>query len=283
MAVSTPETEPGPLGLIAGGGNLPVELVRNAARNGIGEIIAVGFREYTSPEVQAGAAHFEYIGIGQLGKLIRIFTSRGVRRAVMLGSLSPRLTIADVRLDLRMLMLAARVRDRRADSVLSAIAGEMARDGITLVDCTTYLKHLLATDGVMTRATPSKKQWTDIRLGIKLARASGGLDIGQTVVGRKHAVVAVEAMEGTDACIKRAGALAKDIVVVKMSKPEQDFRFDVPCIGLDTVRTLADAHGAVLAVEAGKTFLLDREKTLELADAHHIAVAGVTPGQAEEA
>ena len=270
-----------PFGLIAGGGGLPGEFVRTAQQLGIAHIVAVGFRDYTTPEIAPAVAHYEEIGIGQLGRLIRIFRQRGVREVVMLGSLAPRLTIANVRLDLRMLMLAARVRDRRADSVLSAIAAEMAKDGITLVDTTRCLPHLLAGHGALSKRSPGSKEWHDIRFGIALARASGALDIGQTVIVRKHAVVAVEAMEGTDACIKRAGTLIPGTVVVKMAKPRQDFRFDVPCVGTGTIESMIEAECAVLAVEEGATFIVDRARTIALADAHKIAIVGVTPAEAE--
>ena len=266
-----------PLGLIAGGGDLPVELLRHAARQGGPAVVAVGFRDFTSAEVAPAAAHFEYIGVGQLGKMLKIFKRHGVREAVMLGGLSPHLTIADVGLDLRMLLLAARTKDRRADSVLRAIADEMAKDGIHLADSTTHLQHLLAGTGALTKTAPDKKQWLDVQFGLELALAIGGLDIGQTVVVRKHAVVAVEAMEGTDACIKRAGALAKGVVVVKMAKPRQDLRFDVPCVGLDTINVMVEAEAAVLAVEAGKTFLLDKERMLAQAERQGIVVVGIAP------
>jgi DUF1009 family protein len=128
----------------------------------------------------------------------------------------------------------------------------------------------------MSRRKPTRREWDDIRLGIRIARASGALDVGQTAITRKHAVVAVEAMEGTDACIKRAGSLAEGTVIVKMAKPAQDVRFDVPCVGPETLRTMIDAEAAVLAVEAGRSFLLDRERTLTLADQNGIAVVGIT-------
>jgi DUF1009 family protein len=267
----------GPFGLIAGGGSLPVEFVRHAPRMGAHTVIAVGFRDTTAPEIAQAVTHYEEIGVGQLGRLIKIFQRHGVARAVMLGSLSPRLTIANVRLDFRMLALAAKIRDRRADSVLGAIADELARDGITLQDTTRCLPHLLADAGVMSRRKPTRREWDDIRLGIRIARASGALDVGQTAVTRKHAVVAVEAMEGTDACIKRAGSLVDGTVIVKMAKPRQDPRFDVPCVGPDTLRTMVEAEAAVLAVEAGRAFILDRERTLALADQNGIAVVGISP------
>jgi len=267
----------GPVGLIAGGGILPLEFVRHAREIGINEIIAIGFKDYTLPEIREAASYYEEIGIGQLGRLIKIFKKHNAAKVIMLGSLAPRLTIANVRLDLRMIALAARVKDRRADSVLGAIADEMQKDGIILQETTRYLPHILVPHGPVTKKKPGRKEWDDIRLGITLARASGKLDIGQTVVTRKHAVVAVEAMEGTDACIKRAGTLTRGAVVVKMAKPSQDLRFDVPCIGPDTITTMKEAEASVLAVEAGKAFLIERSRTIELADRNGIAVVGVTP------
>lgn len=270
-------------GLVAGGGSLPVEFLRHAHELGIKHVVAVGFKDYTLPEVAGMVAHYEEIGIGQLGRLIKIFKSRGVGQAVMLGSLSPRLTIANVRLDWRMIMLAARVRDRRADSVLGAIANEMAKDGIQLQDTTMALPHLLAGRGMLGARKVSSNQMDDVRFGIRLALASGGLDIGQTAIVRKHAVVAIEAMEGTDACIKRAGTLIEGAVVVKMAKPRQDSRFDVPCIGPGTLTTMIEAQASVLAIEAGRTFILERERTVAMADAHRIALVGVTGDEAAPA
>ncbi len=262
-------------GLIAGNGNLPVEFVRHAKEIGIEEIVAVGFSGTTLPEVSNLVSYYEEIGVGQLGKLIKIFKNHGVKEAVMLGGLSPKLTIANIKLDFRLIALAAKIRDRRADSVLGAITDELEKDGIHLADTTKYLPNLLVVEGQITKRKPSKKEWIDIYFGLKIALASGGLDIGQTAIVKKHAVVAVEAMEGTDACIKRAGEISKGNVIVKTAKPNQDFRFDVPCIGPKTIESLIEAKAAVLAVEARKTFLIEKEKTIELAEKNGIAIVGV--------
>lgn len=264
-----------PIGLIAGAGYLPLEFVNNAGDHGINQIIAVGFSNCTMHEVADNVSYFEEIGVGQLGKMIKIFKSKGVKKALMLGSLSPKLTIANIKFDFRMVALAAKTKDRRADSVLGAIAAEMGKDGIVLQDTTKYLTHLLADEGVMTKHSPGKKEWEDIEFGKYLALTSGKMDIGQTVIVRKHAVVAVEAMEGTDKCILRAGELTDKFTVVKMAKPDQDFRFDVPCIGPDTIKNLSQAKASVLAVEAGKTFMLHKELTIELADKHGISIVGI--------
>ena len=263
------------VGLIAGNGLLPVEFVLNAKNLGIKNIIAVGFKNTTADDVKNNVAVFEEIGVGQLGKMIKIFKNNGVKKALMLGGLAPKLTISNIKFDFRMVILAAKTRDRRADSVLGAIADEMAKDGIVLDDTTAYLPHLLAQDGVLTKRKPSKKEWEDIYFGKKIARASGNLDIGQTAVVKKHAVVAVEAMEGTDKCIQRAGDLVSEFVVVKVAKPSQDLRFDVPCIGPDTIKNIARAKGAILAIEAGKTFLLKKEETISLANDNNISIIGI--------
>jgi len=262
------------IGLIAGGGLLPVEFVTHAGNIGINKIIAVGFKDCTSDDVANNVSVFEEIGVGQLGKMIKIFTSNGVKKVLMLGSLSPKLTISNIKFDFRMVVMAAKTRDRRADSVLGAIANEMKKDGIFLEDTTSYLPHLLAEEGLLSKRKPSKREWDDINFGKEIALASGNLDIGQTAIVRKHAVVAVEAMEGTDNCIKRAGDLTENFTVVKMAKPNQDLRFDVPCIGPDTIINMAVAKGAVLAIEAGKTFLLEKEKTISLANENKIAIVG---------
>jgi len=262
-------------GLIAGNGNLPVEFVRHAKELGIDEIVAVGFSGTTLPEVRETVSQFQEIGVGQLGKLIKFFKNNGVKEAVMLGGLAPKLTIANIKLDFRLIALAAKIRDRRADSVLGAIADEMGKDGIQLADTTKFLPHLLAVEGQISKRKPTKKEWIDINFGLKIALASGGLDIGQTAIVRKHAVVAVEAMEGTDACIKRAGQISKGNVIVKTAKPNQDFRFDVPCIGPKTIESLIEARAVVLAIEANKTFLIEKEKTLNLANKNKIAIVGI--------
>jgi len=262
------------VGLIAGGGLLPVEFVTHAKNIGIKNIIAVGFENCTSQDVIDNVSIYEQIGVGQLGKMIKIFKNNGAKKVLMLGSLSPKLTISNIKFDFRMVVLAAKTRDRRADSVLGAIANEMKKDDITLENTTAYLPHLLAEEGLLTKRKPGKKEWEDINFGKEIALASGNLDIGQTAIVKKHAVVAVEAMEGTDNCIKRAGELVENFIVVKMAKPNQDFRFDVPCIGPDTIKNMAEAKGAVLAIEAGKTFLLEKKETISLADKNKIAIVG---------
>lgn len=262
-------------GLIAGGGSLPVEFVRHACEYGIEKVVSAGIKEHTDPEVQQKSAVYENMKIGELGKLIKYFKKNGVKNAIMLGRVPPKLAVADIPLDLRLIKLAAKIIDRRADGILGAIADELARDEIILHDTSKYLSHLLTPEGVLTKKAPDTKQKTDIEFGIKIATALGEHDIGQTAVVYKHAVIAAEAMEGTDECIRRAGKYSKNTVVVKMSKPKQDFRFDVPCVGLQTIYSMIEANAKVLALEANKSFLLDKEKMLEEANSHGIVIVGV--------
>lgn len=262
-------------GLIAGGGDLPVEFVLNARKYGIGKIVAVGMRDLTDPQIQANCSHYEDLKIGQLTRLIKLFKSKGVSKAVMLGIVPPKLAISDLSLDFRLLALATKIIDRRADGIFKAVCEEVAKDGIHLQDTTKYLRHLLAPENVMTKKAPDKKQMIDIGFGIEIASAIGRYDIGQTAVVYKHAVISVEGMEGTDECIRRSGKYAYNSVVVKMAKPNQDFRFDVPCVGLKTVESMLEAKAVVLAVEAGKTFILEKEKTIEFANSNGIIIVGV--------
>ena len=220
------------MGLIAGGGVLPLEFLRAKEKNGLARIVTVGIKNCNVlDEVKSLSDHYEEVSVTQLGKLIKIFHKQGVGKAVMLGNVAPKMTIADLRLDWRLMKLAMKVKDRRADSVLGAISDELGSEGITIEKTTDYLPQILLPEGVLCGPTPDEKQWQDIALGVKLALVSGGHDIGQSVVIKNQAVVCVEAMEGTDRCIRRAGEYTKDAVVVKMAKPNQDLRFDVPCLG----------------------------------------------------
>ena len=263
------------IGLLAGAGTLPIEFVRNAPSLGIEEISVLGFKGHTPDEVREKAADYCEIGFGQLSKGIQFFKKTGAEKIIFLGWMEPKLTISNIKMDFRMLALAARTKDRRADSVIRALIGEVEKDGLEIMRTIDFLPHLLVEKGVLTKRKPSKQQIEDIEFGKNIALVSGGLDIGQTAIVRKHAIVAVEAMEGTDKCILRAGEYAKNCVIVKMAKPEQDFRFDVPCFGPRTIERMVAAKAAVLAVEAGKTYLLEREKTIELANSNKIVIEGI--------
>ena len=271
------------MGLIAGGGMLPVEFVRAREQNGLDAIVTVGIKGCdVREEVKQGSSRYEEVAVTQLGRLIKIVRANNVTSAVLRGSVAPRMTIANLRLDWRLLKLAMKVKDRRADSVLGAISDELGREGIEIKNTTDYLPQVLLQKGLLCGSEPTEKQWSDIRLGVKLALVSGGHDIGQSVVIKNQAVVCVEAMEGTDRCIRRAGEFTQDSVVVKMAKPKQDLRFDVPCLGPATMESMKAAGAAVLAAEAGRTFLLEPQKTLELAMRYGITIVGVEASLGEK-
>ncbi len=270
------------IGLIAGYGRFPILFARNARANGV-RVVAVGIRHEASPELDQYVEKLHWCGVARLGRLIRILKSEGITRAVMAGKVRKTWMYTPLRIlrlwpDFRTVKLwYRRLRDRKDDTLLSAVADELASEGITLESSLTFCKDLLAREGVLTRRGPSEAERKDIAFGWKLAKAMGGLDVGQSVSVREQAVLAVEAIEGTDEAIRRAGRLCNGgFITVKVSKPLQDERFDVPAIGPDTIRALAEAHGRVLAVEAGRTLFLDPEKALEIADGLDICIVALT-------
>ncbi len=264
------------LGIIAGNGEFPLVLARAARQQGIGRIVAAAFDGETNPEIDKLAHEVEWVKVGQLNKLIEVFTSRGVTRAVMAGGITPSNLFKNLRLDFRMMAVAARLKVRNAESIFGAIADELAKDGVTLLDPRPLLGDAVPAAGNLTRGKPSQEQQDDIKLGLKIAKEVSRLDIGQTVVVKAGTVLAVEGFEGTDECIRRGGSLAGTprsergekggAVVVKVSKPNHDFRFDIPCVGQRTLESCAAGHIAVLAVEAGSSLLLDKENLLREAD-----------------
>jgi DUF1009 family protein len=268
-----------PLGIIAGNGEFPLVLARSARQLGVDRIVAAAFDGETRPEIGGVVDEIEWVKLGQLGKLIEVFTSRGVKRAIMAGGIAPSNLFNNLRLDLRMTTVALRLKQRNAETIFGAIASEMARDGVDLLDPRPFLGDAVPKPGPLTRRKPDKQQQDDIQYGLKIAKAVSALDIGQTVVVKKGTVLAVEGFEGTDECIRRGGALAGadgNAVVVKVSKPNQDFRFDIPCVGQQTIESCAAGHVAVLAIEAGSALLLNKESLLEAADKHGLCIIGVS-------
>lgn len=261
------------IGLIAGEGRFPILFAEEARRMGH-QVVVFGFKGVTDPELERHAHSVHYIKLGQLNHPIELLKKEGVSRVIMAGKVQHR-SIYDIQPDWRTVKVLARLKDRRTDTVLKAVAEELAKDGIELISSATYLSHLLAPEGVLTQKKPASAQEADIELGWKAAKALSGLDIGQTVVLSEGAVVALEGMEGTDACILRARDLVpRDVplTVVKVAKPGQDFRFDLPVLGLDTIEILKKARVQVLAVEAGKTLLLDRTRLLKELDQNGICL-----------
>ena len=264
------------IGLIAGNGRFPIIFADNARKLGY-FVSAVAHIGEAEPELEQHVDRMHWIKIGQLNKLISAFKTDRIQQAVMLGGVKKTHVFTTVRPDLRALALFARVALWRDDDILREIAAEIEREGITICESTFGLEGILVEEGTLTSRAPTKKEWDDIRYGWEVAREIGCLDIGQCVVIKDKVVVAVEAVEGTDGAIKRGGELAKDgAVVVKRCKPQQDLRFDLPAVGPRTIEVMASVNASVLAVEAGRTVLLDREIMLVKARSAGIAIVGIT-------
>lgn len=263
------------IGLIAGNGRFPIIFADNARKLGY-VVSAVAHEGETEPELAQHVERIHWIKIGQFTKLINALKGDGVSRAVMLGGIKKTHVFTTVRPDFRMLALAGRLALWKDDDILRGFAEELEREGITITESTFGLTGILVEEGPLTKRTPSKKEWEDIRYGWDVAREIGRLDIGQCVVIKDRVVVAVEAVEGTDGAIRRGGELAKaGVVVVKRSKPQQDLRFDLPAVGPRTIEAMESVNAAVLALEAGRSVLLDREDMLRKAEQAGIAVVGI--------
>ena len=264
------------IGLIAGNGRFPIIFADNAKKLGY-HVSAVAHEGETEPELAGHVDRIHWIKIGQLSKLIKAFKVDRVHQAVMLGGIKKTHMFTTLRPDLRTLAMATRLALRKDDDILRELAKELEGEGIAICESTFGLEGILAEEGTLTTRAPSEKEWEDIRYGWDVAHDIGRLDIGQCVVIKDCVVVAVEAVEGTDGAIKRGGDLAKDgAVVVKRSKPQQDLRFDLPAVGPRTIEVMASVKASVLAVEAGRTVLLDREIVLAKARSARIAIVGIT-------
>ena len=262
-------------GLIAGNGQFPFLVLEGARRAGVSLAVAA-IREETDPRIEELAETLVWVGIGQLGKMIRFFKRAGVERAIMAGQVKHVQIFSGALPDVRMLKMLVSLPRRNTDALIGGVAAELAREGIELIDSTYFIQDQLAPPGALTRRAPSASERGDIEYGLEVAREIARLDLGQTIVVRARACVAVEAMEGTDATIRRAGALARGrLTVVKIAKPDQDMRFDVPVVGLPTVQTMIEAGATCLCLAAGKTLIFDRADMIKLADKHRIAVCAV--------
>lgn len=271
------------VGLLAGGGQFPVEFAQAAAREGH-EIVCLGIAGMASDALVEICHSFRTLPLARIGGAIRHFRKRGVEQAVMAGKIEKRILFDPFRIirlmpDLRTLHMwyhYAR-ENRKDDTILLAVIREFARDGITFESALDYAPELLVNHGFLTRRRPTSAQWDDIRFGWEIAKEMGRLDVGQSIIVGDKAVIAVEAVEGTDECIKRAGTLCRrgGFTLVKVSKPQQDMRFDVPTVGVGTLRTMHEAGGRVLAIESDKTIVLDREEFVTLADKLGIAIVAL--------
>ncbi len=249
------------LGIIAGSRSLPLLIARQARQNGVQHLVAVGFTGETNPEIERLVDRTHWIKVGQLSKLIAAFKEAGVRHCVMAGQVAPK-NLFDVRPDLRGLSVLLRLKEKNAHTIFGAIADELKKEGIELIPATPWLGSVLPGSGFHLGSKLSREQRDDVAFGLRIAKEVSRLEIGQTVVVKDGVVLAVEGFEGTDACLARGGALGgrSGAVAVKVAKENHDMRFDIPCIGLQTIQTCADAGIAVLAVEPGKTILLDRDE-----------------------
>jgi DUF1009 family protein len=271
------------IGLIAGNGKFPF-LVLDAARAQGYEVIVAAIKEETFPEIEAQGATVHWLSLGELSKLVETFQREGVRRAVMAGQVTHKQIFSSIRPDWRLAKLLLSLTTRNTDSLLGAVAKVLADEGITLENSTWLLEPLLAKPGVLTKREPTEQERKNIDYGRAVARDLAQHDIGQTVVIAELACVAVEAMEGTDATIERAGqimrsmrgdatTLSRALTVVKIAKPNQDMRFDVPVVGLKTIEVMHAAGATCLALDAGKCLLLDGDKIMDAANAVEIAIA----------
>jgi len=262
-------------GLIAGNGKFPFMVLEGARKAGV-DVSVAAIREETDPEIERLADRVTWVSIGQLGKLIRFFKNEGVERAIMAGQVKHVQIFSGAIPDVRMLKLLLRLPQRNTDSLIGGVADELAHEGIELIDSTYFLKDYLPQPGVLTQRQPEKRERADIDYGLEIANEIARLDLGQTIVVRARACVAIEAMEGTDETIRRAGALVRGrLTVVKIAKPGQDMRFDVPVVGVPTLQTMIEAHATCLCLTAGKTLMFDRFEMIKLADENNIAIVAV--------
>jgi hypothetical protein len=283
-------------GLIAGNGKFPFMVLEGAKHAGV-SLSVVAIREETDRDIERVAERVTWVGIGQLGKMIRFFKNEGVERAIMAGQVKHVQIFSRAIPDARMLKMLLKLRKRNTSALIGAIADELAGEGVKLIDSTFFLQDNLPKTGTLTRREPDLREREDLEYGMEIARAIARLDLGQTLVIRAKACIAIEAMEGTDAAIRRAGELTRGdsrktkgsglmrgrqpkltggrLTVVKLAKPNQDMRFDVPVIGLPTIQAMVEAGATCLCITAGKTLIFDRDAMIQLANESKIAIMAV--------
>jgi len=267
------------IGIIAGNGIYPETFARAAKKEGV-RLVAAAFKGETKEEFAQEVDEIKWFRVGQLGGVIKFFKKAGAEECIMVGQIAPR-NLFDLWPDMRTLKVLGSVKERNAESLFGAIADELAADGVTLIPATTFLEDQMSTEGQMFGPSLGERDQEDVDYGFRIAKETSRLDIGQTVVVRRGTVLAVEAFEGTDQCIKRGGKLGKgkDVTLVKVSKPNQDMRFDVPVIGPNTIDSCREAGVRTIAVEAGMTLFLGREEVAEKCREARISVVGVKAPQ----
>lgn len=263
------------IGLISGSGNFPMIFAESARSEGL-EVVAVAHRGETMPELAEVVEKILWIKLGQLGKLVDFFKDEGVNEVVMAGGIDKKNIYRKVWPDMKALSLWSKLKNRLDDGILRAVAGILGDEGIKVVESTLFLKSLMAPKGTLTKKSPEEHEQKDVDFGWKIAKEIGGLDIGQCIVVKDLVVVAVEAIEGTDETIRRGGKLAKKgAIVVKVLKPNQDLRFDLPAVGLQTIRTMLEVEASCLAIEAGSVIMFEKEEMIREADRSGIAIVAL--------
>jgi UDP-2,3-diacylglucosamine hydrolase len=264
------------IGLIAGNGRFPIIFAQNARKKDV-EIIAIAINEETSKELDKFVNKIYWLGVGELEKLLKILKEENVRSVVMAGQVKHKLLFDNnIKIDNKLQFLLGGLKNKKTDSIIGAVARLLGFCGIKVLSSLTFLSDYLPAKGVLTRTSPDEKILKDIDFGRRIAKAIAGLDIGQSVVVKDRVVLAVESIEGTDEAIRRAAKYGKEgIVVIKVTKPKQDMRFDVPVIGPDTIKLLQEVKASCIAIEAKKTLIIDKEETLKLADDAKIVIVAI--------
>ena len=265
------------LGIIAGGQSLPLVLARQARAMGVQKLIAIGFEEQSNPDLEPLVDKMIWMKLGQLSRLIEAFKEQGVRQCVMVGKIVPK-SFFDLRPDLRVMAAVIKLKEKNAHTLFGALAEELQKDGIELIPATPWLQPIMPGPGFHLGPKLSEELQNDVTFGFRIAKEISRLEIGQSVVVKNGAVLAVEGFEGTDKCLQRGGELSGKEgggVAVKVAKEQHDMRWDIPCVGERTLETCVAARLSVLAIEAGKTLLLDRERIEGLAKKHRVTVVSV--------
>jgi hypothetical protein len=263
-------------GLIAGNGRFPLLFAQSARNKGI-EVLAIAHKGQTLPELERYVNKIYWIKVGQLGKLIKILKAEKIKDAAMVGGITKTLMFSYVSPDFHAISILAKLKTMNDDVLLRSVSEEIEKQGIAIHSSTIFLTDLISPAGCLTKRTPNKKETKDIEFGWKIAKEIGRLDIGQSIVVKDQVVLAVEAIEGTDEAIRRAGKLGKrkGLIIIKVSKPKQDMRFDIPAIGPETIATMQAAGANVLAIEKGKTLLIDKEELIQAANKAKISIVAL--------
>jgi len=264
------------IGLIAGNGRFPIIFAESARKKGV-EIVAIGINEETSKELEKFVDKIYWLGVGELEKLLKILKEENIRSVVMAGQVKHKLLFdSNIKIDKKMQFLLGGLKNKKTDSIIGAVAGLLGLSGIKVLSSITFLSDYLPGKGVLTRILPDERILKDIDFGRRIAKAIAGLDIGQSIVVKDRVVLAVESIEGTDEAIRRAARYGKEgIVIIKVTKPRQDMRFDIPVIGPDTIKLLREIKASCLAIEAKKTLIIDKPETLRLAEEAGIAIVAI--------